>query len=79
MDEKEYDIIGFHQCPVPFCTGIIASSPVRDLSTELLVSQLQLVEGKEITETPTPPNFFDKYFILEAYLESCAKPPAISQ
>ena len=80
VNEKEHDIIGLHQCPAQACMGIIASSPVRDPPTEALVSLLQMADGKPTIDTPpTPPNFFDKYFILDAYLESCAKPPIPSQ
>ena len=52
---------------------------MRDLPTEELVSRLHFAEGKEVIVSSTPPNFFDKYFILEAYLESCTKPPTAPQ
>ena len=79
VEEKEYGIVGLYQCPVRLCSGIIDSSPVRDLTTEGLVSQLHLAEGKEVIDTPTAATFFDKYFFLDAYLESCVKPPTASQ
>ena len=75
MEAREHNIVGLHQYPVVFCRGIIDSSPVRDIRTEGIVSQLHLAEGKEVTGSSTPLNFFDKYFIIDAYLESCAKPP----
>ena len=76
MEAREHNIVGLHQCPVVFCHGIIDSSPVRDIRTEETVHRLQLAEGKEAFDTPpTPSNFFDKYFILEAYLESCSELP----
>ena len=80
MDEKEYDIVGLHQCPARLCTGVIQSPPVRDITTEALISKVQLAEGKEVIDMPpTPPNFFDKYFFLDAYLESCSELPTPSQ
>ena len=75
LEVREHNIVGLHQCLVVFCRGIIDSSPVQDIRTEGIVSQLQLAEGKEVTGSSTPLNFFDKYFIIDTYLESCAKPP----